>query len=680
MSNQYPPQQPPQGGGYPQNPQQGGYPQYPQQGGYPQYPPQQGGYPQYPPQQGGYPPQGGYPQYPPQGGGYPPMPPKPAKTGGKRSPLVIGGMIGAIALIAIIAFLVLGRGGGGALASTYGADKMPNTFSMYASMRIDDGYINSLNDIFVRFRDPIAQIMRETIGSSQGIESITLQSLLDQLVQQGELGTNFNSAIRSWLGNNAAIGGGMRLDGNGIDMLMAIAITNKDEALKFVRANFITYPEDWTESQNGDFTIFTFYYPSDEPESNRQAIAISNDTFYITSAGRLIPTSAPTSPLSADSKFTSSFGVLPASSYNVTVYANIDTLLSAMRLEGQILRAVNALGMNGTLSAGATILDGRSFTVDVAIKPSTSGETAFKAVSTPIDLDFARFMPENTAMMVQGSNLKQAYDVGVNLLRTTSTGGAIVDEALNQVNSAMSMIGLNLQSDILDWLTGDYAIYMAFDTNRIISLVSNPTGALSGDLGIESGILIKATNGDKARNLVEKLAGLMGLAGGTVGLRVDREQIGGANAIVVDLSGQGLPLKLVIGANNDVLVIGTYNSAKNALEGNGRLNGFSRYQDARNYMLPNSTTLSYLDREVLQMTIGLTVLGPAIGNVFNNILQELGSSSSSNSSSSTMSESEIRQLQDMGNRIFSLFNSSTITTSVSSDGTFLMRMNVTLAP
>jgi len=664
MSNQYPPQQPPQGGGYPQ--QGGSYPQNPQQGGYPQYP-QQGGYPQYPPQ-------GGY--------GYPPMPPKPQKTGGRRSPLVIGGILGAVVLIGLIAFLVLGRGGGGALASTYGADKMPNTFSMYASMRTDDGYINTLNDIFVRFRDPVAQILRETVGTSQGIESITLQSLLDQLVQQGELGLNFNSAIRSWLGDNVAIGGSMRLDGYGTDILMAIAITNKDEALKFVRANFITYPENWTESQNGNFTIFTYYYPSDEPESNRQAIAVSNDALYIATIGSLIPITAPSNPLSADSKFTSSFGVLPASGYNVTVYANVGSLLSAMRLGGQVLRAVNALGMDGTLVAGATILDGRSFTIDMAIKPSTSGDTAFKAISTPIDLDFARFMPENTAMMVQGSNLKQAYDIGLNLIRTTATGNEMAGELLSQVDSAMSIIGLNLQTDILEWLTGDYAIYIAVDTNRIISLISNPTSALSGDLGVEAGILIKATNGEKARNLVEKLAGLMGLAGGQVGLRVDREQIGGANTIVIDLSGQGLPLKLVIGANNDVLVIGTYNSAKNALEGNGRLNGFNRYQDARNYMLSNTTALAYLDREILQMTIGLTLLGPVIGDVFDNIVDELNGNSRDfdEESSSSMSESQIRQLQDMGNRIFSLFNTSTITTSINSDGTFLMRMNVTLAP
>ncbi|MCL4252494.1 MAG: DUF3352 domain-containing protein [Anaerolineae bacterium] len=672
MSGQYPPQQ---GGGYPQQPQ-GGYPQQPQ-GGYPQQP--QGGYPppQYPPQQGGYPP----PQYPPQGG-YPPagMPPKPPKAGGKRSPLVIGGVIGAIALVAVVAFLLLQGGGGGALSNTYGADKMPNTFSMYASIRTDDGYINSLNDIFVRFRDPIAQVMRDMMGSSQGIDSLTLQSLLDQAVQNSGIGSNFNSSIRSWLGNNAAIGGGIGFDGRSADVLVAIAITNKTEALNFVRANFIRYPEDWTESQNGDFTIFTYYYPSDEPEATRQAIAVSNDGFYIASRGALLPTSAPSSPLSGDSKFTSALSVLPAPSYNITMYANIDTLLTAARLEGQVLRAVNALGMNGTIAGGATILDGRSFTVDVAIKPSTTGQTAFTAISTPIDLDFARFMPQNTLLMAQGSNLKQAYEVGINLLRSSATGAEIVDQALQQISAATSIVGLNFQSDIIDWLTGDYAIYVSADINRVLSLISNPSGALSGDFGVEAGLLIKVTDGAKASNIVERLAGVLGLAGGQIGLRVDREQIGGANAVVIDLSGQGLPLKLVIGANNDVLVMGTYNSARDALNGAGGLNGVGRYQDARGYMLGNSTTLAYIDREALQSVVLLTLLGPAIGNVFDNIVDELGGSSSERSSSSMPSQSDIQRIQDMSNRIISLFHTSTITTTVLSDGTFLARANIILAP
>lgn len=614
-------------------------------------------------------------QYPPPQGGYPPAKMPPAKTGGKkRSPLVISGVIGAIALVAVIAFFVLRGGGGGALASIYGADKMPNTFSMYASIRTDDGYINSLNDIFVRFRDPIAQVMRDVTGSSQGIDSLTLPNLLDQLVQSSRIGTNFNSSIRSWLGNYAAIGGGISLTGFGADFIIAIAITNKAEATNFVRANFVVDPDDWSESQNGDFTIFTLSYPSSEPEANRQAIAINNDALYMVSRGALIPTSALSSPLSADNKFTATLSALPAGSYNITLYANIDTLLGMARLDWQILRAINLLGMNGTIAAGATILDGRSFTIDMALKPSTTGQTAFTAISTPIDLDFARFMPQNTLLMAQGANLKQTYDVGISLLRTSATGSQIVDQALQQISSATSIIGLNFQSDIIDWLTGDYAIYMAVDINRLISIASNPSSALSGDLGVELGLLIKVTDSGKASNIVERLAGVIGLAGSQIGLRIDREQIGGANAVIIDLSNLRLPLKFVIGANNDVLVVGTYNSARDALNGSGGLNGGGRYRDALGYMLGNSTILAYVDRDVLQFAVLLATWGPSINNVFNNII------GGSIRSSSIPSQTQIQQLQNTASRLINLFNSSTITTAVLADGTFLARANIILAP
>jgi hypothetical protein len=345
------------------------------------------------------------------------------------------------------------------------------------------------------------------------------------------------------------------------------------------------------------------------------------------------------------------------------------------RLDGQIARAINLLGMNGTIAGGATILDGRSFTIDVALKPSTTGQTAFSTISTPIDLDFARFMPQNTLLMGQGSNLKQAYDVGISLLRTSTIGSQIVDQTLQQISSATSIIGLNFQNDIMGWLTGDYAIYLAADNNRLISIASNPSSALLGDLGMEFGLLIKVTDSGKASNVVERLAGVLGLAGSQVGLRVNREQIGGANAIVIDLSNLGLPLKFVIGANNDVLVMGTYNSARDALNGSGGLNGGGRYRDARGYMLGNSTTLAYIDREVLQSAVLLVVLGPRINTVFNNII-----GGSNRSSSMPLSQAEIQQLQNVASRVISLFNTSTITTTVLSDGTFLARANITLAP
>lgn len=104
----------PQGGypqqGYPQGgqPQQGGYPPggYPQQGGYPQ-----GGPGGYNPQQGGYPQGGPQPPYAQQQGfggggqGYPPVG-GPPPGGRSKLPFIIGGVILALGLIALVVFLL----------------------------------------------------------------------------------------------------------------------------------------------------------------------------------------------------------------------------------------------------------------------------------------------------------------------------------------------------------------------------------------------------------------------------------------------------------------------------------------------------------------------------------------------------------------------------------------------
>jgi hypothetical protein len=329
------------------------------------------------------------------------------------------------------------------------------------------------------------------------------------------------------------------------------------------------------------------------------------------------------------------------------------------------------------LVIGATIQDGRSLVIDVAqsgdlhslvgiMNEYTDADLEFADLfADPIDEGFWKYIPEDSTMVLHGTKLNMIYDSLLIAARVSETPN--VDETIAMFSEQLeTFTTLDLQQDILDWLTGDYAVFFSYDPDStgLMTAMVDPDAQIA-DLGVEFGIIIEAVDAEKAQNLVDTLAPLVVVAAGAQeGFSATREEIGGANAVVISMEvpDMNFPLELVIGANDNVLVIGTRNAATNSLAGRNGLNNADRFKDAQRYILDDARSLVYIDQSMVMLFADLVLLGPAIGDVFEEIIAGLNDPTYQAPSEEERAERRRQQLEaaqatrDQVRQVADLFN------------------------
>jgi hypothetical protein len=274
----------------------------------------------------------------------------------------------------------------------------------------------------------------------------------------------------------------------------------------------------------------------------------------------------------------------------------------------------------GSMGVGFTIVDGRSLTIDIvstanpeAMAEALGFDPDAMVTAQPIDPAFARFIPAGTPIVTHVTNLSGAYDALLTGLRSgVSLSGADaedVEEALAEIESGIAgvefairgLTGLDLEDDILSWMTGDLALWVGLSpaAARATSLF----GALAGGLPVDFGILIDATaDPDGAAALVEGLKSALTFAArqtpANSGTRitVTDETIGGNAAVSVSIVDRSLPfpIELVVGASADVFAMGTRAAVEAALNPGVGLDSDPAFQEALRYALPDTVQLQYL--------------------------------------------------------------------------------------
>ena len=185
----------------------------------------------------------------------------------------------------------------------------------------------------------------------------------------------------------------------------------------------------------------------------------------------------------------------------------------------------------------------------------------------------------------------------------------------------LQAIGLNLENDILSWLTGDFAIFTQYDvpepgTPSLFMLGIDPDTPVP--VNAQIALMIDATDATKAQNLVETLATQLSDAGAPV----SRETINGANAIVLALPLPQLatPAEIIIGANDAVFVVGTRAAATAALNGGGNLTADATYTRIAKYLLPEANFVEYLSPEgVTMLADGITAINFEVTEAFRGV-------------------------------------------------------------
>lgn len=486
-----------------------------------------------------------------------------------------------------------------ALAEYYPADTL-----MYGAIRTDDGLFEVVEQLLDRI---------ETVRPGTLPPNITVRQLLNFSLLQ-ITGDTFERSVRSWLGDSAAFGlGTFNLNSSDIPpLLIALEITNKDNALTFLLEAVVPTINRVERSTEGEFSIFS------APDL---VIAVSNEALFIAPSMRDIPLSGRGESLSTVPAFNDTLARLPGDDYNALMYVDAGAL---NQMQMDIFRQTAPAQMSGllqtilsvqsTTAIAFTVRDGDSLTIDAAQISDTNaliGDLNIQPVfPDPVDLDFAARIPADAPLVAHASDFGPAM-IGAfesiralddfaaanggyrNLLGLPPGDGREILDFLRLNDFVVlfnvmfaGVTGQNLERDVLPWMDGDFAFFLRFGVDRRRPFIA-PDGAL----------VIESSDAAASESLVRDFGEALrtyGIAG-----RVDEGRQGPV-LLLPWLRSIGQPLDhqdfdLLLTAADSVLSFGTSRAVESVLEGENPLSEDPAFQAAAAHFLPDSQQVWFLN-------------------------------------------------------------------------------------
>jgi len=500
------------------------------------------------------------------------------------------------------------------LANAFFADQMPIGADLYMAIRTDDAYLDELDGIL---RKIVMQAVETIPNATIPEEGFGVRELINQVLASTRLDVDFETDIRPWLGSSMALGVYW-----GEDVVQDIFIAIDHSNRELVEAFIINTSNRQTEvTVSGNFSIYSI--------NSTTLIGVNDDAIYIAMRPEILPIDGPPSDsLSNDPNFQKAVGALPSANYNILVAG--DTSILAQMMDGNRISTrqnIEAMLPDAYTALGATIANGVSPTIDFAQVGLTP--EVVNLINTPIDPSFTQHIPANATGVIHGTNLVAPYNALIDLL-SAQTG----QDMRSQLDQAYTMFGF----DVINVLfSGDFAMYFTYKSEGLETIINAQLEALNTETStttkitdiLEFGYVFEISDATQAQSLIDQLYNLYNMMGANTGISVSQEEIGGNPALVLLAEQSGMDaLELVIGANDAVMVMGTRESATAVLTGNGRFDSNPFYQNSLRYSLPSMTHYWFIDRNSLpaMSTISTVLLGPAIGTVFDNVINNLGTS------------------------------------------------------
>lgn len=414
--------------------------------------------------------------------------------------------------------------------------------------------------------------------------------------------------------------------------------------------------------------------------------------------------------LADSADFQTVIDTLPADGYNAIGYVS-DAIFAAIPA-GMGAIEQDILGDSNDFAIGLTVLDGVTYTIDTAQLPP---EDSASAAVTPINPAFTRFIPADADLFVQSRNLSGLLDSGldvVDLVARPVTGNLYMDgtavpitpqptpSVREQVEAGLGLLGIDLEDDILSWTTSDFAFFGRADVRQIAAsaIQQQSAGAAIQDR-YDFGMIIEATDPAKAQELADSLDRLINtFAGNLPEVEIANESINGVDVTSVTIFAvlttypeiDKTPIQFMLGASDDLFFFGTRGAITGALEGGESLADSTAYVDAQRYILPNPVTLAYTNDEGFIVglfanptaVVYLALLGPSIGNIFDNIIADLNSGiilTPTPTPSPTPSPTpDVDALLSPLDYLTSHIRHSTISSTITTEGVTLIRITATL--
>lgn len=483
----------------------------------------------------------------------------------------------------------------------------PVNAPMFASMRIDDEFIDTL--------DTIAQDVDAKLGGMMG--GMTLRDGLDMIAMELDPEADFESAF-GWAGDTVAVGiidpeNPVRLD-NSQEEPTVIAVSVADaRAAELFLDNLIGAAYDKTDTNAGGIL-----YNPPEPDADMPTIYLAEDVLLLRPSSLVSETLVPVfdASLADNPQFEETMARLPLDDYNAVLYFHpimARTAIEEAQMELSDLPVdINLTDMFtalGPQSAGFTILDGRNFVMDMAIhvQDMTALQVALGtgniyATYEPIDVEFLSNLPANTALFSQGTNFGQQVlasfaaweEMGDLYDERYETGALSYDEedlryldegAVFLRQSFEGLTGLTLE-EAFGSLTGDYVAYLNILPSSFEEIPVLP----------DFGMMIDINNSDSSA-LVSALPNLL------YDLGVDYEEEEGLLVVPLlgDLVGDNA-LDMLMGEQDGLLVSGT-RSGISAI-GSDSMADSDAFQNASQYFVEGAQSLAYINFAPLNDIVG----------------------------------------------------------------------------
>lgn len=531
------------------------------------------------------------------------------------------------------------------------AQYFPAGSPVFATIRSDAAFLDKLDDLVANALGKLPE------GS---VPPVSARTLLDQATQ-GVFAGSYDDILAPWLGDYVgfAIVDSASLMGSSSRFSIAFSVTDRAAATAFIEGLFARFGTRDTVTVTEDADGYTLYLPN-EASRGGGAIAIRDDILLLASdhdailAGR-------ESALSADATFQATIGLLPAEGYDALLYLNTGGALGPMAgmMAPPGLPADVASGLLGSQAFGLVALDARTLLADAVwtLDPAALSALGLDlSQATPVDLAFAANLPANAGLVLHAANLRGLYDAALSAARANTEQPEQMDQSLAFVRQTIQgMTGLDLEADILSWMTGDYALFGSIDGQAIVDallegLRNDPLvndqdmqeAYVRGEVDMSEvqqnrflldrvpfsfGLVIEAADSARAQNFAAALGEtLPALLAQNPDVTIAQGTVGGAAATLITVPvalgpGGTLPLEIAIAANDRVFVIATRAEAEAILSGAANLTGTPDFSAAEGYILDNATSVWYVSGQTggtggAAMVGGLALLGPTVGNVF----------------------------------------------------------------
>lgn len=541
------------------------------------------------------------------------------------------------------------------------ADYMPNTVDFFAGSRIGEDFIAEL--------DAISLALYEKLPAEFGVEPYELDDVLR--IGLAEEGIDYDE-VTAVLGNHIAVGlelnGGLDEDPN---FYVIVEIEDQDSAIDMFLQMIpdAQLPEPVTEGDN-----IVYLSPDDDGK------IIITPTHMVVS--NLPDFNVPVAePLSTNPEFTSTLETLPADTYNMLVYVSEDFVEATVEESSQS-SDLSMMGLDptdaGAAAFGATILSGDTFVLDFSVATASPGATS------TVSMDFLNALPADTDAFIISTDLTGVYNNTIATVQTIAEMNGEEDQTA-QIPMMFGMTGLDLEEDVLSWTTGSYGFFFGMDYPALINDLAE-NSMPTEELLLDFGLVIEATDAALAQNAAEKLGEFIATMGGNQdGITITQED--GLTSIVMSPPDiQPFEFEFVLTSTDDFLFLGTRRSYDAILSGN-TLGSDPEFTNSAQYYLTDANTVWYVNSDGFLSTtiIPLAMMGPAIGNVFDNVVAELNGTTPDSSPAPgpldmLMSGEDPSMIIGLLETFDNMFAHATISSSIGADGIARGRASLSVHP